>query len=82
MATTIAPAAGVISVVILVKMSDKRFDSSMVNNGILSGLVAVTAGAPLLEPEGAFVVGVVASGVYFVSSALLLKLKIDDVVDA
>ena len=52
------------------------------NNGILSGLVAVTAGAPLVDPEGAFVIGVVSAMVYYVSANLLLRLKIDDVVDA
>lgn len=68
--------------VVLVKIMEKKFDTKGVNNAILSGLVAVTAGAPLIEPEGAFVVGVVAAAVYYTSANLLLKLQIDDVVDA
>lgn len=68
--------------VVFVKILEKKFDTRGVNNAILSGLVAVTAGAPLIEPEGAFVVGVVAAVVYYTSANLLLKLQIDDVVDA
>ncbi|CAM9357568.1 unnamed protein product [Pylaiella littoralis] len=80
--TTIGPSAGVVVMVVLVKIMEKKFDTKGVNNAILSGLVAVTAGAPLIEPEGAFVVGVVAAAVYYTSANLLLKLQIDDVVDA
>lgn len=68
--------------VISVKMLEKKFDTRGVNNGILSGLVAVTSGAPLVDPEGAFVIGVVSAFFYYASANLLLKLKIDDVVDA
>lgn len=80
--TTIGPSAGVFVMVVLLKLLEKKFDTRGVNNGILSGLVAVTAGAPLVEPEGAFVIGVVAAVVYYTSANLLLKLQIDDVVDA
>ena len=68
--------------VVLLKLREKKFDTRGVNNGILAGLVAVTAGAPLVTPEGAFVIGVVAAVVYYASANLLLKLQIDDVVDA
>lgn len=80
--TTIGPSAGVLVMVISVKMLEKKFDTRGVNNGILSGLVAVTSGAPLVDPEGAFVIGVVSAFIYYASANLLLKLKIDDVVDA
>ncbi|CAM9503528.1 unnamed protein product [Ectocarpus sp. 4 AP-2014] len=80
--TTIGPSAGVLVMVISVKMLEKKFDTRGVNNGILSGLVAVTSGAPLVDPEGAFVIGVVSAFFYYASANLLLKLKIDDVVDA
>ena len=80
--TTIGPSAGVLVMVVSLKVLEKKFDTRGVNNGILSGLVAVTAGAPLLNPEGAFVIGVISAGVYYTSANLLLKLRIDDVVDA
>ncbi|CAM9201589.1 unnamed protein product [Laminaria digitata] len=68
--------------VVSLKVLEKKFDTRGVNNGILSGLVAITAGAPLVNPEGAFVIGVISAGVYYMSAKLLLKLRIDDVVDA
>lgn len=80
--TTIGPSAAVLVMVVSLKILEKKFDTRGVNNGILSGLVAITAGAPLVNPEGAFVIGVVSAGVYYCSAKLLLKLQIDDVVDA
>ena len=80
--TTIGPSAGVLVMVVSLKVLEKKFDTRGVNNGILSGLVAITAGAPLVNPEGAFVIGVFSAGVYYTSANLLLKLRIDDVVDA
>lgn len=68
--------------IISLKMFEKKFDTRGVNNGILSGLVAITACAPLIAPEGAFVIGVVSAGVYYVSAGLLIRFQIDDVVDA
>ena len=68
--------------VVSLKVLEKKFDTRGVNNGILSGLVAITSGAPLVNPEGAFVIGVISAGVYYTSAKLLLRLRIDDVVDA
>lgn len=68
--------------VVSLKILEKKFDMRGVNNGILSGLVAITAGAPLFNAEGAFVIGVISAGVYYCSANLLLKFQIDDVVDA
>jgi Ammonium Transporter Family/Calcineurin-like phosphoesterase len=51
-------------------------------NGILGGLVAITAACDIVSPAKSIVIGMVA-GVVFVSSSLLVKmLVIDDVVDA
>ena len=80
--TTIGPSAGVLVMVVSLKVLEKKFDTRGVNNGILSGLVAITSGAPLVNPEGAFVIGVISAGVYYTSAKLLLRLRIDDVVDA
>ena len=51
-------------------------------NGILSGLVAITSPCAVVEPWAAFVIGLIASIVYAAFSKLMLKLRIDDVVDA
>ena len=54
----------------------------MAMNGALSGLVAVTSGCAYLEPYAAIVTGIVAGWLYMLSSALLIKLRIDDAVNA
>lgn len=54
----------------------------MATNGLLGGLVAITASSPMVETEGAFVIGVLAGVLEFYGSGWILKVKIDDVVDA
>lgn len=80
--TTISAAFGGITTVVLSKITDKIWDTSSASNGILAGLVGVTASCSVIEPEGAMVIGVVSAFVYLASSKLLLKLQIDDVVNA
>lgn len=41
------------------------------NNGILSGLVAICAGGPMVEMDAAFVIGLLSSVFYLVGVALL-----------
>lgn len=57
-------------------------DPAAANNGILSGFVAITGSCGVVEPEGALLIGAVAGVIYQAGSALLLKLRIDDVVNA
>jgi len=64
------------------KTGEMAFDLDKTLNGALTGLVAVTAGAGVLEPWAAVFVGVLAGWVYLGSSALLIKRKVDDAVDA
>lgn len=80
--TTIAAAACVLCTGLWLKIIYKKFDSGHLNNGILSGLVAISATGPLVEPEGAFIVGVVASGFYMLGVEGLKRFRIDDVVQA
>ncbi|CAJ1954608.1 unnamed protein product [Cylindrotheca closterium] len=59
-------------------------DYDIVNalNGCLSGLVAITAGASIVEPWAALLIGSFAGIFYLIGSSLLTKLHIDDAVDA
>jgi Amt family ammonium transporter len=60
----------------------KKPDLSMALNGILAGLVGITAGADVISPWMAVVVGLI-SGVLVVCSVLFFdKIKIDDPVGA
>lgn len=57
-------------------------DLVMAMNGCLSGLVAITAGCAVVEFWASIVIGIVAGWIYVGGSALLIKVKIDDAVDA
>jgi Amt family ammonium transporter len=54
----------------------------MVMNGCLFGLVAITAGCSVVTPWAALIIGAIGGLVYIAGSKLLIKLKIDDAVDA
>lgn len=54
----------------------------MATNGLLGGLVAITASSPMVDTEGAFVIGAASGVLVFYGSGWLLSLKVDDVVDA
>ncbi|KAJ8610380.1 hypothetical protein CTAYLR_003887 [Chrysophaeum taylorii] len=82
MTTTIAAATSCISCVLVSYLLTHIIDPSMANNGILAGLVAITAGCSTSNNWGAFFTGLVACPVYMCASKLLVKLEIDDVVDA
>lgn len=57
-------------------------DPEMIINGILGGLVGITAGCYYIGETGALVVGVVSGLIVFYGTALLEKLRLDDVVSA
>ena len=80
--TTISAAFGALTTVLLGKLNLHYWDGGAANNGLLAGLVGITAGCSTCEPEGAMVIGIVSGFVYTYSSKLLIKLQIDDVVDA
>ncbi|MEP2026781.1 MAG: ammonium transporter, partial [Reichenbachiella sp.] len=60
----------------------KRMDLGMVLNGILAGLVGITAGADVISVNNSLIVGAVAGIIVVLSAILLDKLKLDDVVGA
>lgn len=82
--TTIAAAAGCLTTTFLgmVMSPDNVIDISNANNGILAGLVSITAGCSVVEPVGAFFIGAIGGCFYLAGVAFLEKLKIDDVVGA
>jgi len=60
----------------------KRMDLGMVLNGILAGLVGITAGADVISVNNSLIVGAVAGIIVVFSAITLDKLKLDDVVGA
>lgn len=60
----------------------KRLDLGMVLNGLLAGLVGITAGADVISPAWALFVGFVAGILVVLSAVTLDKLRLDDMVGA
>mmetsp|Transcript_42994 Transcript_42994/g.97227 ORF Transcript_42994/g.97227 Transcript_42994/m.97227 type:complete len:467 (-) Transcript_42994:310-1710(-) len=52
------------------------------SNGVLCGLVSITAGCSVITPYGAVIIGLLSSFVYIGGVKLFLRLEIDDVVGA
>ncbi len=80
--TNTAAAGGVIAALLLTKLKYGKFDLSMVLNGALAGLVAITAEPLAPSPVQATVIGIAASLVAMVSIHCLDRLRIDDPVGA
>jgi len=64
------------------KVVFKRMDLGMVLNGILAGLVGITAGADVVSVPSALIIGAVAGIIVVLSAITLDKFKLDDVVGA
>merc|ERR1712187_23253 len=84
--TTLAAASGAVAAMLCSLLTTrplcKAYDVVAPLNGILAGLVSITAGCNHVSPEGSIGIGLVGGVVYSVSSVLLRKMRIDDPIDA
>ncbi|MDX1327671.1 MAG: ammonium transporter [Arenibacter sp.] len=80
--TCLAGAAGGIGAFILYYIRYKNYDLTMMLNGILGGLVGITAGADLMSPSQAILIGFVAGCIIVFAVALVDRLRLDDPVGA
>ncbi len=80
--TNLAAAAGVAGALLFSFIQARHYDLGMSLNGALAGLVSITAGADVMTPMNAVVVGFIGGGMVVGSIALLDKIKIDDPVSA
>jgi Amt family ammonium transporter len=80
--TSLAAAAGAIGGFLMGYITFKRMDLGMVLNGVLAGLVGITAGADLMTPGQALLIGFIAGLLVVLSAMALDKLKFDDAVGA
>ncbi|CAJ1425958.1 unnamed protein product, partial [Effrenium voratum] len=80
--TVMSGAVGGVTVFFLRLLQAGRYDVSGLCNGILAGLVSITAGCANMTSFSAVCVGALGGGVYCIFSSLLVKLQIDDPVDA
>jgi Amt family ammonium transporter len=82
MNTNAAAAGGVIAALIVAKLMFGKADLTMILNGALAGLVAITAGPDTPTPLMATIIGAIGGVIVVFSIVLLDKIKIDDPVGA
>ena len=80
--TTLAGAAGGVAALVLGWRAKGLPDAPQAMNGILAGLVGITASCDIVTPAAAVLIGSAAGAVCFLVTPLLEKLGVDDVVGA
>jgi Amt family ammonium transporter len=80
--TCLAAAAGGVVAALVSFLKYKNLDLTMFLNGILGGLVGITAGADVMTPESAIIIGAIAGAIIVFAVALIDKLRLDDPVGA
>ncbi len=80
--TCLAAAAGGVTAFVFSQILYKNFDLTMFLNGILGGLVGITAGADQMAPTDAILIGAIAGVIIVLAVALIDRLRLDDPVGA
>jgi len=86
--TTIGAAGGGLGallfnrILVAFKHRTTPWDISSLMNGILGGLVSITASCAVIEPYGALAAGVIGGMVYVAASSMIKGLEVDDPLDA
>jgi len=80
--TCLAAAAGGVIAFVVSTLLYKNFDLTMFLNGILGGLVGITAGADQMSPTDAIIIGGIAGAIIVFAVSLIDRLKLDDPVGA
>jgi Amt family ammonium transporter len=80
--TSLSAAGGAIGAYFVSYALFRSYDLSMVLNGILGGLVGITAGADLMSPGNSIFIGLISGAIIPFAVAFFDKLKLDDPVGA
>jgi Amt family ammonium transporter len=80
--TSIAASAGAFGALLISYLKFKTYDITMVLNGILAGLVGITAGADQMGVLDSAIIGFIGGGLVVFSVVFFDKIKIDDPVGA
>ena len=80
--TMIGAVSGVIGAAVMSIIVLRTTDLSMVLNGVLAGLVGITAGANVFSPIAAVIIGMIAGCLVVLSILLFDRVRIDDPVGA
>ena len=80
--TCLAAAAGGVVAMIVSAIKYKNLDLTMFLNGILGGLVGITAGADQMSPTDAILIGSIAGALIVFAVSFVDRIKLDDPVGA
>jgi Amt family ammonium transporter len=80
--TCLAAASGGVVAFIVSALKYKNLDLTMFLNGILGGLVGITAGADQMSPTDAILIGGIAGAIIVFAVAFIDRLRLDDPVGA
>lgn len=80
--TALAAASGSVAAMLVTKLVINKLDATMALNGILAGLVGITAGADVIAPMFAVIVGAISGTIVVFAIMMLDKLQLDDPVGA
>ena len=80
--TSLAASAGIIAAFITSYIKFKTYDITMAFNGALAGLVGITAGADLMSPLDAIIIGFISGVIIVFAVGIIDRLKMDDPVGA
>ena len=80
--TCLAAAAGGVVAALVSFIKYKNLDLTMFLNGILGGLVGITAGADVMTPESAIIIGAIAGALIVFAVSFVDAIKLDDPVGA
>ncbi len=82
MNTNTAGLAGAIAAAVIVYIQYKKFDITMILNGALGGLVAITAGADLFDIYTPILIGVIGGALVVFAVPMFDRFRLDDPVGA
>ncbi len=82
MNTLLAAATGAVGALITSRILFKTYDLGMTLNGVLAGLVGITAPCAFVSPVSSLIIGAVSGGLVVLSVLFFDKVRIDDPVGA
>merc|ERR1719235_1124119 len=80
--TTLAAATGGLTIILRQKYKGKSLSVGSTTNGAIAGMVAVAGCAGFIQPWASLLVGILAAFSFLAFSALLVKYRVDDAIDA
>ena len=80
--TSLAAATGAVGAFFTSYIKFRSYDVTMILNGVLAGLVGITAGADVMSPNEAMIIGAISGGLCVLAISTIDRLKLDDPVGA